>query len=178
MAKRQNSLMREGEIEKLFYKYGEKVYCSAFRILNSESDAKDIVQEVFVGLYRVKGVDSIKNMEAYLATCCTRKAIDFLRKAKRDSIFKDEYKDETTEFLIMDEDISANQENEDLLAEKIRKKMKLLPDQYRIILTLRLMEDYGYREIAEMTGLNENTVRSIYMRGKAKLLKSIKEEVI
>ena len=78
----------------------------------------------------------------------------------------------------MDEDISANQENEDLLAEKIRKKMKLLPDQYRIILTLRLMEDYGYREIAEMTGLNENTVRSIYMRGKAKLIKSIKEEVI
>lgn len=56
--------------------------------------------------------------------------------------------------------------------------MKLLPDQYRIIVTLHLMEDYGYREISEMTGLNKNTVRSIYMRGKAKLINSIKEELL
>lgn len=176
--KREESLMKEGEIEKLFYKYGEKAYCTAFRLLNNESDAKDIVQDLFVGLYRIKRIDGIKNMGAYLTACCTRKAIDLLRKEKRDSLFKDEYKDQTRESLIIDDDISAIQEDENILAEKIREKMKLLPDQYRIIVTLHLMEDYGYREISEMTGLNENTVRSIYMRGKAKLINSIKEELL
>ena len=60
--KREENLMKEGEIEKLFYKYGEKAYCTAFRLLNNESDAKDIVQDLFVGLYRIKSTDGIKNI--------------------------------------------------------------------------------------------------------------------
>ena len=61
--------MKEKEIERLFYKYGERVYRTAFRLLNNENDAKDVVQEVFVGLYNNMETGKIKNIGAYLGSC-------------------------------------------------------------------------------------------------------------
>lgn len=169
--------MKEKEIERLFYKYGERVYRTAFRLLNNENDAKDVVQEVFVGLYNNMETGKIKNIGAYLGSCGAKKAIDFLRRARRDFLFKEEYIGNTTaEQIEMEDDIQLLQNSENYMAERIRNELEKLPDRYRVILSLRLIEDYGYREIAGITGLNESTIRSIYMRGRAKLIQALKKE--
>ena len=58
----------------------------------------------------------------------------------------------------------------------IRKALSSLPDHYRAIVSLHLFEGYDYQEIAQITGANENTIRSLYMRGKQKLAAAMKKE--
>ena len=76
----------------------------------------------------------------------------------------------------MEDDIQVLQNSENYMAERIRNELEKLPDRYRVILSLHLIEDYGYREIAGITDMNENTIRSIYMRGRAKLIQALKKE--
>lgn len=171
--------MKEEEIEKLFYEYGERVYRTAFGILKNESDAKDVVQEVFVGLYNNFRSSKVKNIGAYLGSCGAKKAIDFLRKNKRENLFKKEYgRDDIERESIWEENIESIRGSEESLAGKIKEQIERLSEKYRIILSLRLLEEYDYHEIAEITGLNENTIRSNYMRGRVKLIESLKKEKI
>ena len=59
--------------------------------------------------------------------------------------------------------------------ETIRQALSSLPDHYRAIVSLHLFEGYDYQEIAQITGNNENTIRSLYMRGRQKLATAIKQ---
>lgn len=170
--------MKEEEIEKLFYEYGERVYRTAFGILKNESDAKDVVQEVFVGLYNNFRSSKVKNIGAYLGSCGAKKAIDFLRKNKHENLFKKEYGEMILRESIWEENIESIRGSEESLAGKIKEQIERLSEKYRIILSLRLLEEYDYHEIAEITGLNENTIRSNYMRGRVKLIESLKKEKI
>ena len=56
----------------------------------------------------------------------------------------------------------------------VKQAISELPDKYRIVLSLFLFEGYDYNEIAEVTGDKEVTIRSQYMRGKAKLAEALK----
>jgi RNA polymerase sigma-70 factor (ECF subfamily) len=51
-----------------------------------------------------------------------------------------------------------------------------LPDHYRTIVSLHLFEGYDYEEISQMTGTNENTIRSLYMRGRQKLAAAVRQK--
>lgn len=59
--------------------------------------------------------------------------------------------------------------------ESIKQAMKLLPDGYRTVLSLYLVENYKSEEIGEMLGIAHATVRTQYHRAKKKLLEIIRE---
>jgi RNA polymerase sigma-70 factor (ECF subfamily) len=52
--------------------------------------------------------------------------------------------------------------------------MQQLPEGYRVVLTLRLIEELDYPEIAEMLDINESSVRSQFTRGRQKLVELLK----
>ena len=54
-------------------------------------------------------------------------------------------------------------------AEKVKNAIMQLPDGYRTVLTLYLLEGYDHKEIAEITGIGESGSKSQYSRAKAKL---------
>jgi RNA polymerase sigma-70 factor (ECF subfamily) len=54
-------------------------------------------------------------------------------------------------------------------AEKIFRGIEMLPDGYRIILTLYLLEGYDHSEISQILGISESTSKSQYSRAKMKL---------
>jgi RNA polymerase sigma factor (sigma-70 family) len=58
----------------------------------------------------------------------------------------------------------------------IQKALYSLPDHYRAILSLHLFEGYDYQEISQITGTNESTIRSLYMRGRQKLAAALKQK--
>ena len=55
--------------------------------------------------------------------------------------------------------------------------LKAMPDGYRTILTLKLIEDIDYKEIASMLGISESSVRSQYLRGRRKLAERLREKL-
>ena len=57
----------------------------------------------------------------------------------------------------------------------IRQTIKQLPDGYRTVLSLYLLEGYDQEEIAEILGVAQSTVRTQYIRAKQKLLQLLKK---
>ena len=55
--------------------------------------------------------------------------------------------------------------------------MDALPEPYRLILNLVLIEGLDYAEIAGMTDRKETTLRSLYSRGRCKLMKLLNEKI-
>ena len=58
----------------------------------------------------------------------------------------------------------------------IKKAISELPDGYRAVLSLYLLEGYDHEEIADILQISQSTVRTQYKRGKQRLLQSLKKE--
>ena len=112
--------------------------------------------------------DQIISLDSWLASICIRKAIDRLREKHR-------YKDFLTRYAEMDPGEEYDyEEPEDVSVQDIRKALTELPDHYRVVLTLHLLEGYDYNEISQITGTKESSIRTLYMRGKQKLAERLK----
>ena len=61
------------------------------------------------------------------------------------------------------------------LCEKIKTEINNLPDGYRVVFSLYLMEGYDHKEIAEILGITESTSKSQYNRAKNKLKELLNE---
>jgi RNA polymerase sigma-70 factor (ECF subfamily) len=73
------------------------------------------------------------------------------------------------------ETIAGEDENEEIYdTGKVFKCIELLPDGYRVILTLYLLEGYDHTEISQILDISESTSKSQYSRAKAKLRKLLK----
>jgi RNA polymerase sigma-70 factor (ECF subfamily) len=59
--------------------------------------------------------------------------------------------------------------------ESIKQTLTGLPDHYRVVLTLHLLEGYDYQEISQITGTKESTIRTLYMRGRQKLAEALRK---
>jgi RNA polymerase sigma factor (sigma-70 family) len=145
----------------LYDQYSKAMYNLAFRILNNREDAEDMLQEAFVECFR--NIDSFRfesTFGAWLKKIVINRSINHIKKKKID--------------LTLCETLPANiydEEEEDIIyeTEKIFIGIEKLPDGYRIILTLYLLEGYDHAEISQILGISESTSKSQYSRAKEKL---------
>ncbi|MBR4786524.1 MAG: sigma-70 family RNA polymerase sigma factor [Bacteroidales bacterium] len=63
-----------------------------------------------------------------------------------------------------------------LEAQQVLALVQEMPEDWRIIFNLRIMEEYSFKEIAEELGRNENTIRVYFQRARAWLLNKINEQ--
>jgi RNA polymerase sigma-70 factor (ECF subfamily) len=144
----------------LYKLYSKAMYNLAHRILNNREDAEDILQESFLDCFRNIGSFRFEStFGAWLKMITINKCINFLRKRKVDLTLC-----ETLPNVIYEEDEEPEYETE-----KIFKGIEMLPDGYRIILTLYLLEGYDHEEISQILGISESTSKSQYSRAKEKL---------
>lgn len=156
----------------LFRRYSGRLYATAFRITLSGDEAEEIMQETLIR-HIMKGVESGDDARvwAWLRTTCVRLSVDWLRKRSR--------------FTVIDGDMPQEEPDDDGIWARLDGKLfplvaellAGLPDGYRTVLTLRLMEEYSYQEIASMLGITEAGVRSQYMRGRKMLAARLEEKL-
>ncbi len=123
--------------------------------------AKDIVQDAFEVLWNNKESVQAAKARQYLFTIVYRKGIDVFRRVKND--------------VEMDEshyEIGAAASFEQAFSEKelINKAIQALPETQRKLVLLRDLEGYDYKEIEEITGLNQSQVK-VYLFRARKMLK-------
>ena len=100
---------------------------------------------------------------AWLKTILINKSINHLRKKRVSLVFPDNLPE-----------IHEEEENEAIYdTKKVFKGIEMLPDGYRLILTLYLLEGYDHAEIAQILDITESTSKSQYSRAKDKLRKMI-----
>lgn len=141
----------------VFRRYSSKVYGVALKMLKSEVEAEEVVQEVFISLWRArKRFNVIDNPEGYIFTTTYHAVYAHLRKISRDKdlleevIFQVVFKQNTTQ------DTIAARETGALIYEAIQQ----LPPQQRTVYELSKQKDLSYDEIATRLGLSKNTVRN------------------
>lgn len=152
---------------RLYDQYSKAMYNLAYRILNNREDAEDILQESFVECFR--NIDSFRfesTFGAWLKKIIVNKCINHIKKKKIDLTFC-----ETLPAVAVEEEEEVKYETE-----LIFKSIEMLPDGYRIILTLYLLEGYDHSEISQILGISESTSKSQYSRAKEKLRKILSKD--
>lgn len=104
-----------------------------------------------------------------------KQSIDFLRREKRFVNIDDAFTSAEPVLADGNEDVWSGLDGK--VFPMVMEALKSMPDGYRTILTLKLIEDIDYKEIASMLGISESSVRSQYMRGRKKLAEKLKERL-
>jgi len=186
----------EKSLEVLIERYLKPIYSFAYRYANSQQEAEDITQEVFVRMWRnlkkpalslSKGFNPKKGkFSTWIFSIAKNAAIDSLRKkktlsfsdffTKKESVFgeKGEKSESVIEEVLADpgplpEEILQRAQDAKVLDSAIKK----LPLHYRTILFLYYNDHFNFREIAEILEEPLNTVKSRHRRGLIMLKKEI-----
>ena len=149
------------EIYKLYHK---AMYNSCLRLLNNSYDAEDVMQEAFLKAF--KKLDSFSgevSFGAWLKRIVINQSLDFLRKRKID------FAELPAHSEIAESNAEPVLENPQEMLAQIRQAMRKLPQGYRLILSLYLLEGYDHDEIAEIFSITPSGSRSQLSRAKAKL---------
>ncbi len=154
---------RKGSIKaqfRLYRQYSKAMYNLAYRMMNNREDAEDILQEAFLDCFsNIETYRFESTFGAWLKKILINKCINQLRKRKTDMILVDDLPE-----IIPEEEPEATYDTAKIFA-----GIEELPDGYRIILTLYLLEGYDHSEIAKILGISESTSKSQYSRAKNKL---------
>jgi RNA polymerase sigma factor (sigma-70 family) len=150
----------------LYQRYSKAMFSTCYRIVNHFTEAEDVLQDSFMDAF--KNLPKFSNESTFggwLKTIVIHKSINHLKKKKLD--FVDIEKTAAYEVI---EDKQMNEAEIQYKVEEVKKGIQQLPDGYRTVLTLYLIEGYDHEEISEILGVALSTTRTQYIRAKQKLL--------
>jgi RNA polymerase sigma-70 factor (ECF subfamily) len=148
---------REAQFAALVARRSLFVYRVAYAVLRNVFDAEDVVQDTFLKLYRTHAWAGMKDEKAFLARAAWRIAVDRRRKRQHGAL---------------DAEMRANEANPEEAAIQgdwsamVQRLVDALPEELRLPLALSGVEELSSREIAEVMGIAEGTVRTRIMRGR------------
>ena len=147
------------------------MYNTSLRILNDTMEAEDIMQDAFLQAFqRIHSYTGQGSFGSWLKRIVVNKSLDALRKRK-DIVSLEE---KNMEFP---DTVEENREEEmQLQVNEIKEAINELPEEYRLVATLFLYEQYSHEEISEMLNISNNLSRTRLVRAKQKILKIIKEK--
>lgn len=146
-----------------------KIYRYARSYLKNETQAEDIVQEVFLKLWDKRNdFDRINNMEAWSMTITKNLVFDKIRSQRNYSMDpremkQNEYDNETPEMILERTETRLD----------IRRMIESLPDKQKEVIILREIEGYSYQKIGEIMGIDQNLVKVTLFRARDNLRKKI-----
>lgn len=150
----------------LYRLYARAMYNVCVRILNHDVEAEDALQDAFVDAFtHIHQFRQQSTFGAWLKQIVVNKSISQLRSKKVQWVGLEEIaegEDPLDEKAVPEEEMNYE-------VERIRKAMTLLPEGYRVVVSLYLFEGYDHEEIGEILGVSETTSRTQYLRGKRKL---------
>lgn len=141
------------------------------RYTNCIEDAKDVLQNAYVKIFNNMESCDLKNgnIDGWLSRIVVNEALQLYRKKKKDNNRDVLYQKGL-------EEISAPEIISRLNAEDILKLMKQLPEGYRMIFNMSVVEGFSHKEISEQLGIGESTSRSQLSRAKELLRDIITEQ--
>lgn len=152
--------MNQVEFLKIVSPFKDKLYRLAKRILISNDEAEDAVQEVYLKLWNIKtNIKNYNNVEAFAMTMTKNFCLDRL-KSRQASNLKIVHSNYPTSGNI-ERNLEANEG-----VEMVLKLIEGLPEQQRIVIQLRDVEQLEFSEIAKILGNNETAIRVALSRAR------------
>jgi RNA polymerase sigma-70 factor (ECF subfamily) len=154
-----------------------KVYSIIYGILRNRNDAEDIAQQVFAKIYfSIKGFDFRSSLITWVYKITVNECYDYLRKQKvRKLVYESDLAEDDARTM---ENSSVAVERRPAIDKRMERRdylMKLLSkvsEEERSLLIHKEVEGLTVEELAQMTGLNENTIKVKLFRARQKLVKA------
>lgn len=158
--------------EEIYKRYARNMYNTAYRIVGHQAEAEDVLQESFLEVFtKINEYRGDATFGAWLKRIVVNRSITVLRKRK--------FEMTDTEEL---DTLAAEEHDFDFVNEqskwvqKIKNGINQLPEGYRVVLSLYLLEGYDHVEISQVLNISESTSKSQFLRAKDKLRKLLSIE--
>ena len=140
------------------------------RIINNEAEAEDVMQEAFLKAFtKIETYKGEVSFGAWLKRIVINRSLDYLKKRK---VKFEEIKEKTTQIT------DFQMETKEVNVQVIKNAIQKLPDGYRVVLSLYLLEGYDHEEISEILGISNSNSRTQFLRAKNKLREILKDTEI
>jgi len=150
----------------LVKRYSKMLMVVCMRYVRDESNAKDVLQETLIRIFRSIGkYQATGSFEGWMRKIAVRCSLQWLEKNKS-----------RKEVHIVDlniEEPSTSEKLNELSLEEITKLIEELPEGYRMVFNLNIIEGYDHKEISELLNITESSSRSQLVRARRLLQKKI-----
>ena len=159
----------------------DALYNTALRMTQNPSDAEDLVQETFLKAHRFwDRYQAGTNCKAWLFKILTNTRINqYIKKSKQPGHVNFE---DVEPILAQRERFAVDRATKgdmavfaDLLHDEVKVALEAIPDEFRTVLVLSVIEGFAYKEIAQILEIPIGTVMSRLFRGRKLLQKSLRE---
>lgn len=161
--------------KEIYQMYFRAMYNISLRIIGNSTEAEDLMQDSFLKAFR--NISACRENSAFggwLKRIVVNQSIDALRE-KAKIRFEEESKIPSE---VLPDDISGDIERFEEVAKEVKKSIAELPEGYKLILSLYLLEGYDHEEIGQILKIKTSTSRSQFARARHKLLEMLKEKGI
>lgn len=149
----------EAAFSEIYLRHSQRVYAYCLKVTANEEEARDIFQETFFRFFEAsKSKKTLKNIGAFIIIIARNLCLNYKRD-KKTKVHLDDIN-----YASYDNEYSRKE-----LLDLINESLELLSFDQREAFVLRQYQGYSYKEIAEITGDNENAVKNRVWRAKERI---------
>lgn len=141
------------------------------RYIANDEDVKDVLQDSYIKIFKALETFVPQNensLNSWMTKIVANESLNFLRKQRRDG-----WLTTATDILPEVQEEDDEPHTHGVSVEELHEMLRQLPDGYRTVINLYVMEEYSHKEIAEMLGISEYTSASQLFHAKRALAKMI-----
>ena len=158
-------------------RYQSKVFSIIHGIVRQRNDVEDIAQQVFAKVYlSLKSFDFRSSLITWIYKIAVNECFDYLRKRKvRKLVYESDLsEDEVRRVENTEPHIDRQAPADTALAQRdyVIKLLTRVSEEERMLLMMKEVEGYSVEELAERTGMNENTIKVKLFRARQKLVRA------
>ena len=167
------ALCKQGDryaCKQLFEMYSGKMMALCYRFARDRNEAEDILQEGFVRVFtKLELYSGLGSFESWMKRVIINTALKYREK----NVTKHNYT-EIDNIHVFDKNPTIIEE---LSKEEILKLIQELPDGYRTVFNLYIIEGYSHKDIGQMLGIEESTSRSQLVKARNLLKKKLNNQI-
>jgi len=167
----------EAAFREIVERYQSKVFSIIHGIVRQRNDVEDIAQQVFTKVYfSIRNFDFRSSLITWIYKITVNECFDYLRKKKvRKLVYESDLsEDEVRRVENTEPSVDRQPRADENLARRdyVLKLLTRVSEEERMLLMLKEVEGHSVEELAQMTGMNENTIKVKLFRARQKLVKA------
>ena len=163
---------REAQYQ-LYRKFASTMLAVCFRYAKNRDEAEDFLQEGFLKVFqKISSFRKEGSFEGWIKRIMINHALNEVKKNRKIPFHEDI--DEINETQIIDTD-ELTEKLDPVPADILLEMIQTLPEGYRIVFTLYVIEDYSHKEIAEELNISENTSKTQLLKARRTLKNKLNE---
>lgn len=156
-------------IGELYKRYTHLVYGSCMKYLKDEDEGKDMVMQVFEKLLNRLKTETVQHFKSWLYIVVKNECLMHIRKKQQIENSMMEIKNSSVSFMEIDPGVHLNEKEKERIMQLMEKGITELSKSQRNCIELFYLKEKSYQEVADITGLSLNEVKSHLQNGKRNL---------